>query len=93
MSKVKIHKLNRVKYRVDPEKIDGVCVLPNSKPTIHIACGLPYGNDKGAKNGLITLIEEIFHARLPNKMDKTIRRMARETGNILWGQGYRRVAK
>jgi hypothetical protein len=90
MRQVKTHKINRVRYDVDSEEIDGVCVLPNSRPTLHIACGLACGNKKYAKKGLVTLLEEILHAELPYKRQKTIGRMANEMGNVIWGQGYRR---
>lgn len=95
MSKVKTHIFNGVKYSVDvDEPFKGSCHKPDDSaalPEIVLPNGLPHKNQRGAKCGLITILEESLHAEGWDKKHETINRVAKEIGSFLWRLGYRRI--
>ncbi len=91
---VKTHTFNGVRYDIDVTPILGVTQDPKPKryvPVIRVVNGLPFGNSKGARNGLDTIIHEALHASNFNTHEGTVERIARETAKLLWRLGYRRV--
>ena len=95
MRQVRTHRFNGVKYFVDIEAINGWCDKPdkpakNEYPSIRIPNGLPYGDSKEAKEGLIALIHEVGHAQKWGTPENVVDRRANELGNLLWRLGYRR---
>jgi len=98
--KVKRHTFNGVKYHIGvDEPYDGWCDNPDKEhnqdeyPAIRLVDGLPFGNDKGAKAGLITLLHECTHAGQWDLPEDVVERLSVDTGNLLWRLGYRRGKK
>lgn len=96
MKKVRTHTFNKVKYKIGvDEPYFGWCDRPRKPqkseyPAIRLPEGLPCGDKKGAKNGLISLVHECLHAENWNAHEKTVERCAVEIGSLLWRLGYRR---
>ena len=93
---VNTHSFNGVSYKIRVDvPIDGWCDKPK-KPqkseylAIWLPNGLPFGDERGAKNGLITLIHECLHAEHWKSREKTVDRVSTEIGSLLWRLGYRR---
>ena len=95
MNRVRTHKFNKIKFQIDVEEpYIGMCDSPESeRPTITLPRGLPHGNSKGAKQGLITLIHEVLHAESWNLPEEKVDRIATDMGSLLWRLNYRRVKK
>jgi len=97
MRKVKTHKFNGIKYHVDLDiPYDGWCDKPGTPdpkeyPAIRLPNGLPFGNRKGAKYGLLCLLHECLHAENWSKSEKEVDRVAVDIGNLLWRLGFRRA--
>lgn len=96
MGVVRTHKLNNVKYYIGvDDPYVGWCDKPkepdkNEYPAIRLPNGLPKGEEKGAKTGLITLLHECLHAENWDKKENVIDRTAVDIGRLLWRLGYRR---
>jgi len=90
MKTVHTQVFNDIKYNIDLEEIEGLCGSGKEKPTIRLPNGLPYGNSKRAKLGLVTLLHESLHASDWNMIEDKVDRIAKEIGNLLWRLNYRR---
>jgi len=96
MRKVHTHRLNGQKYHIGVDgPFLGICDKPGipgpkDYSAIRLSRGLPYGNEKGARDGLITLIHECLHAENWDKCDRIIDRTACDIGRLLWRLGFRR---
>jgi hypothetical protein len=92
--KVRTHRFNGVKYRIDVEPFLAMCEEPHPKPdeppAIRLPLGLPYEEDVGAKEGLQFLLHECFHAENWRTHEPTVDRISIEVGDLLWRLGYRR---
>lgn len=99
MRRVRTHKFNGVKYHIEvDEHYIGWCDRPRKPdpkeyPAIRLPNGLPYGDEKGAREALITLLHECRHAQNWDETESTVDRVANEEGSLLWRLGYRRVKK
>lgn len=96
MKRVHTHSFRGVRYqiRVD-DPIDGWCDPPkkpqkNEFPSIWLPDGLPFGNKRRAKNGLISLIHECLHASNYNTNENTVEQISKDIGRLLWRLGFRR---
>jgi len=93
---VHTHKFNGVRYYIDvDEPYVGWCDRPrrpdpHEYPGIRLPNGLPYENDKGARDGLSILLHECAHAENWELSEARVDRIAREIGSLLWRLGYRR---
>jgi hypothetical protein len=93
---VKTHKFKGVTYYIHVDSdLDGVCDDPKTKrvseyPGIFLTKELPFGNQKGARKGLISLIHECMHATKFPGRENDIERASDEIGKLLWRLGYRR---
>lgn len=96
MRKVKTHRFNGVRYYIGvDEPYIAWCDKPKSPdkkeyPAIRLPDGLPFDNDKRAKQGLVSLIHECLHAENWDDSEKKVDRVAVDIGNLLWRLGYRR---
>lgn len=95
MQRVKTHRFKGRKYRIEvDEPFIGLCSIPKRpkkyQPSIRLSEGLPSGDKKGAKLGLITLIHECLHAENWQGTEKRTDEIAREIGGLLWRLGFRR---
>jgi len=94
---VKTHSFNGTSYKIGvDEPYYGWCDFPGiplkgEYPAIRITDGLPYGNQKRAKLGLISLLHECLHAENYHTRENTVERISVEIGNLLWRLGYRRI--
>jgi len=94
---VKTHSINGIRYHIMvDEPYAGWCDKPdkpqkNEYPAIRLPEGLPYGNSKKAKEGLINLLHEFGHAEDYRKPEEIIDRVACELGTLLWRLGFRRT--
>ena len=97
MRKVKTHKFNGTKYYIGvDEPYVGWCDKPKKPdiseyPAIRLPSGLPCGNKRGAKIGLITLLHECLHAENWDKSERNIDKVSTEIGTLLWRLNYRRM--
>ena len=94
--RVRTHTFNKVRYKIGvDEPYVGWCDKPkspqkNEYPAIRLPSGLPKGEKKGAKLGLISLIHECIHAERWTLPEKRVDQIATEIGSLLWRLGYRR---
>jgi len=94
--KVRTHTFNGRSYKIGvDEPYIGWCDKPDEPqqseyPAIRLPNGLPKGEEKGAKQGLIVLIHECLHAENWDKHEDTIDKVSVEIGSLLWRLGYRR---
>ena len=98
MQKVHTHRFNGRKYTISvDEPYDGICAPPKRpkkhKPYIDIPDGLPHGNQRRARLGLITLLHECMHAECWKMSEKQVDQIARDIGRLLWRLGYRRMKR
>lgn len=96
MKKVRTHSFNGVRYKIGvDDPYDAWCDPPRKPqkrefPAIRLCDGLPFGNNRRAKNGLIALIHECLHASDYNTHENTVERVSMDIGRLLWRLGYRR---
>ncbi len=94
--KVETHRFNGTKYRIEvDDPFLGLCDKPEGPkkdryPALRLSKGLPHGNEKGARTGLITLMHEMIHASNWNLSEEIVDRMAVDMGGLLWRLRYRR---
>ena len=97
MRAVKTHRFNGVRYYIGvDEPYVGWCDRPKRPdgreyPAIRLPRGLPYGNERGAKEGLLALIHECCHAENWDLSEARVDKIACDIGGLLWRLGYRRV--
>lgn len=95
-NRIRTHSFNGVRYQVRADSpIDGWCDPPHKPekkdfPSIWLPIGLPSGNSRRAKNGLISLIHECLHASNYNTHENTVEHVSKDMGRLLWRLGYRR---
>lgn len=63
---------------------------PAEYPAIRLPDGLPCGNNRKAREGLITLIHEMIHAEDWDLTEAIVDRIAVDMGSLLWRLGFRR---
>jgi hypothetical protein len=94
--KVQTHRFNGVRYYISvDEPYIGWCDRPKSPdpkeyPAIRLPNGLPKGEKRGARLGLLSLLHECCHAENWNLSEKRVDKIAEEIGGLLWRLGYRR---
>lgn len=93
---VRTHKFNGKKFHIGvDEPYIGWCDKPGQPdpaeyPAIRLPEGLPSGEERGAKQGLTTLIHEMIHAEDWGISENAVDRIATDMGSLLWRLGYRR---
>lgn len=99
-NKVKTHVFNGVKFHIDVDcPYWGWCDNPDKEnnedeyPGIRMTDGLPFGNEKNAKRGLIVLLHECLHAEQWELTEDEVDRISTEIGTLFWRLGYRRHKK
>lgn len=96
MQRVRTHRFRGIKYHIGvDEPYVGWCDKPGQPdkkeyPAIRLPEGLPCGDDKGAKEGLTTVIHECLHAENWPTSEKLVDTAACDIGGLLWRLGYRR---
>ena len=95
---VKTHRFRGVRYHIGvDDPYIGWCDNPSKRkndseyPAIRLPGGLPFGNKKGARLGLICLLHEVRHAQDYKLSETIVDREAQEIARLLWRLGYRRV--
>lgn len=97
---VKTHSFNGVSFHIGVDNpYYGWCDNRDKKrnsneyPAIRLPDGLPFGDKRGAKIGMATLIHECLHAENYGTTEKTVERVSVEIADLLWRLGYRRTKK
>lgn len=94
--KVHTHRFNGIRYHIEVDnRYIGWCDKPKKPdpkeyPAIRLPNGLPKGNRRGARDGLVTLIHECLHAERYSDYENVVDRVAGDIGRLLWRLGYRR---
>jgi hypothetical protein len=98
MTTVKTHSFNGVQYMIDVGgPFMGICDSPhvtqktNQVPAIRLSMGLPCGDAKGARQGLVILFHEMLHASKWSLTEDEVVRISNEMGRLMWRLGYRRI--
>jgi hypothetical protein len=87
VGKVRTHRFNGHRYKIDIDQIDGYCdvgKIGESDRCISVFAK-PY-----SRRELVVLIHETLHAEAWRKDEETVKRTAEEIGSFLWRLGYRR---
>ena len=93
---VRTHRFNGSKFHITvDEPYIGFCDKPGRPdpteyPGIRLPNGLPCGNSRKAREGLITLIHEMIHAEDWGVSEDFADQIAVDMGSLLWRLGYRR---
>ena len=93
---VKTHQFNGKKFYINvDEPYIGWCDKPGRPdsteyPAIRLPEGLPFKEDRRAKQGLTTLIHEMIHAEDWDLSENRVDQIAVDMGGLLWRLGYRR---
>jgi len=95
-NRIRTHSFNGVIYRVGvDDPYYAWCDRPGEPqksefPAIRLVDGLPCGNKRGAKTGLISLVHEALHASNYHTHENTVDQVSKDIGRLLWRLGYRR---
>jgi len=93
---VRTHRFAGKKFHIDVDTpYVGWCDKPGRPdlteyPAIRLPNGLPCGEKRGARQGLITLVHEMLHAEDWDLIEATVDRIAVDMGGLLWRLGFRR---